>query len=142
VTVTALVYRPSDSGGGTDIHGDPLNAEGQVVRPESPADYLGTLNVVLSDMQSEPIEPRLTGSGGGSVDRAEAADIQANIGAPIDGGADGILLKHGDRVVIEDSTDDGLYYQIIGPRRFETNNSLCPNWGHRLYWVSALATDG
>ena len=140
MTVTALVYRPSDSGGGTDIHGDPLDSEGQVVRPESPVDYLGTLDVTISNTLAEPIMPRLTGSGGGSVDRAEAADVSTMIGAPR--GA-GIILQHGDRVVIMDSEEVGLYYQVVGPRLFDWPNSLNPSWnGHRLYWVSAIATDG
>jgi hypothetical protein len=136
VSVTALIYRPSLVA--TDRNGDPIDADGNVVRNESPGTYLGELTIVLSDSQSEPILPRLTGSGGGSVDRAEAADVSVNIGAPINAE---ILLQHGDRIVIVDA-GFGLYYEVFGPRRFATPNSLCPNWGHRLYWVSAIATDG
>jgi hypothetical protein len=28
----------------------------------------------------------------------------------------------------------------IGPRLFDTNNSLTPGWGHRLYWIGVLST--
>jgi hypothetical protein len=136
MTVSALVYRPNEIR--TDRNGDPIDAAGQVIRPESPNTFLGSLDIVLADSMSEPIEPRLTGSGGGSVDRAEAADVTATIGAPI---VANIILQHGDRLVIEDS-GFGLYYQISGPRRFATPNSLSPNWQHRLYWISAIATDG
>lgn len=137
MTVTALVYRPTEIA--YDRNGDPIDADGNVVRVENPHDYLGTLEIVLSDSTSEPVLPRLTGSGGGSVDRGEFSDITVVIGAPI--GAE-ILLQHGDRLVITDVGSGGLYYEISGPRRFDTPNSLCPNWGHRVYWISAIATDG
>jgi hypothetical protein len=137
MTVTALVYRPS-IGGSFDSNGDPLDADGNVTRPESPHSFLGTLEVLISQSQPELIAPRLTGSGGGSVDRAEVSDVATVIGAPI---AAAVLLQHGDRLLIEDSGYGG-YYQVFGPRRFDTPNSLCPNWGHRLYFVSAVSTDG
>lgn len=136
MTTTALVYRPNEIR--TDRNGDPIDADGNVIRAESPHTFLGQLAIVLADSMAEPIEPRLTGSGGGSVDRAEAADLTATIGAPI---VADIILQHGDRLVIEDS-GFGVYYQISGPRRFATPNSLSPNWQHRLYWISAIATDG
>ena len=94
--------------------------------------------MILSSSQPEPILPRLSGSGGSNMDRREAADVSVVIGAPI--GA-GIMLQHGDRLLIEDSGYGG-YYETYGPRRFDTPNALCPNWGHRLYFISAIATDG
>lgn len=109
------------------------------MRAESPSTYLGTLNVVFVDLQAEPIEPRLTGSGGGSVDRAEAADVSGRVGAPRNAE---ILLRHGDRLVIPDSEGYSLTYQVVGPRLFDYPNSLTPGWDHKLYWISVLATDG
>ncbi len=141
MSTTALVYRPDNTAITFNPFGDPVDSSGQVIRPESPQDYLGKLEVVISNLMSEPIEPRLTGSGGGSVDRAEAADITAQIGAPRDGGPNNILLQHGDRLVIADSSGRALYWQIVGPRNFDWANSLT-GWGHRLYWVTALSTDG
>lgn len=136
MTVPALVYRPNQIA--TDRHGDPVDRDGNVVRPESPSTYLGTLRVVFTDMQAEPIEPRLTGSGGGSVDRAEAADISGRVGAPRNAA---ILLRHGDRLIVPDSEGYSLTYQVVGPRLFDYPNSLT-GWNHRLYWVGVLATDG
>jgi hypothetical protein len=72
------------------------------------------------------------------VDRAEAADVSTMIGAPRNAA---ILLRHGDRVVIADSEGYGLYWQIVGPRKFDYPSSLT-GWNHKWYWVSALATDG
>ena len=136
MTVQALVYRPSEVA--YDRNGDPIDADGNVVRPESPNDFLGTLDVVLSDMQAEPIEPRLTGSGGGSVDRAEAADVSGRVGAPRNAA---ILLRHGDRLVITDSEGYSLTYQVVGLRLFDYPNSLT-GWNRKRYWMSVLATDG
>ena len=89
--------------------------------------YLGTLPVVFANVQAEPMEPRLVGSSGGNVDRAEAADVSAKVGAPRN--AD-IILQHGDRLVIPDGVGAGVstVWQVIGPRLFDTNNSLTPGW--------------
>lgn len=138
VTVTALVYRPGKIA--TDVFGDPVDDNGEVIRPESPHTYLGTLPVVLSGVQSELIEPRLTGSGGGSVDRAEASDISGMVGAPRDAA---FKLRHGDRLVVTDTDGISLTYQVSGLRQFDWANSLNPSWnGHRLYWMAVAATDG
>jgi hypothetical protein len=136
VTVTALVYRPGKID--TDAFGDPVDSDGNVIRPESPYTYLGTLDVVLSGVQSELIEPRLTGSGGGSVDRAEASDISGMVGAPRDAA---FKLRHGDRLVVTDTDGISLTYQVSGLRQFDWPNSLT-GFGHRLYWMAVAATDG
>jgi hypothetical protein len=137
MTVQALVYRPDEVQ--LDRNGDPIDANGNVIRPESPHTYLGMLEVVFTGVQAEPIEPRLTGSGGGSVDRGEAADVSGKVGAPRNAA---ILLQHGDRLVVPDGVGagDSTVWQVIGPRLFDTNNSLTPGWGHRLYWIGVLST--
>jgi hypothetical protein len=135
MAVTALVYRPSVIR--TDVHGDPIDADGKVVRAESPATYLGTLQVVVADTQSEAILPRLTGSGGGSVDRAEAADVSTTIGARRDAA---IKLRNGDRLIVTDDEGYSLVWAIVGPRRFDYVSSF--GWNHKYYWSSAIATDG
>lgn len=136
MTVTALVYRPGKYE--TNWAGDPIDSDGNVIRPESPYTYLGTLDVVLSGVQSELIEPRLTGSGGGSVDRAEASDISGMIGAPRDAA---FKLRHADRLVVTDTDGISLTYQVSGLRQFDWPNSLT-GFGHRLYWMAVAATDG
>lgn len=138
MTVTALVYRPDRLR--INQFGDQVDENGNVIRAESPGTYLGTLPIALSGVQAEPILPRLTGSGGGSVDRAEVADMNLLIGAPRNAA---IKLRHGDRLVVPDSDGDGtsLVVQVVGPRLFDAPNSLTPGWDHRLYWISGLATD-
>ena len=37
--------------------GDPVDSEGQVIRPESPSDYLGELQVLVTSLAAELIEP-------------------------------------------------------------------------------------
>jgi hypothetical protein len=137
VTVQALVYRPDKVK--VNIHGDPVDADGNVIRAESPGTLLGTLDVIFSSVQAEPIEPRLTGSGGGSVDRAEAADINAIVGAPRNAS---FRLRHGDRLVVTDTDGFSLTYQVTGLRMFDGPNSLTPGWDHKYYWIGVLATDG
>ncbi|HWF28708.1 MAG TPA: hypothetical protein VG327_10080 [Mycobacterium sp.] len=136
MTVQALVYRPNQIA--MDRNGDPIDADGNVTRPESPHSYLGTLDVVFSNLQTQPIEPRLSGSGGRGVDRGEAADISGQVGAPRDAE---IQLRHGDRLVVEDGvgSGDSTVWQVSGPRLFDTPNSLT-GWGHRLYWIAVLST--
>lgn len=136
---TALVYRPSLVG--HDSNGDPIDADGNVVRPTSPTTYLGTLSgLVFTDAQAQPIEPRLSGSSGGNVDRSETADVSGRVGAPRNAA---IRLRHGDRLVVPDGDGHGqLCYQVVGPRLFDDANSLTGWNGHRLYWIGVLATDG
>ena len=64
--------------------------------------------------------------------------MQVQIMAPIDAE---ILLTHGDRVVVPDSTGRALTYQVYGPRNHSWRNSLT-GWRHRWYSVAALSTDG
>jgi hypothetical protein len=136
VSVQAVVYRPDAVA--FNRFGDPIDADGNVIRPENPHTYLGTLDVVFSNVAAQPLEPRLTGTSGGNVDRAEAADVSGKVGAPINAA---IQLQHGDRLVITDGLGGGasVVWQVIGPRLFDTPNSLT-GWGHRLYWIGVLAT--
>ena len=99
---------------------------------------LGTLDVVLNDAQAMSVEPRLTGSGGGNVDRSETADVVSQVGAPRHAE---ILLRHGDRLVITDSDGYSVRYRVVGPRLFDYPNSLS-GWDHKLYWIRVEATDG
>ena len=117
---------------GRDRNGDPVDANGNPVAMYGDTTYLGTLDVVLSETQSNPVEPRLTGSGGGNVDRSETADVEVLLGAPRNAA---ILLRMGDRLVIADSEGFGMRYHVIVPRLFDSPNSLTPGWGHKLYWV-------
>jgi hypothetical protein len=123
VTTLVDVYRPNQIA--TNRFGDPVDADGNVVRPENPHTYLGQLEVVLAGTQAEAILPRLTGSGGGSVDRAEAADVTSTIGAPRNAA---FKLQNGDRVVIADETGQGLVYAVVGPRLYATQ-IRCPGGG-------------
>jgi hypothetical protein len=52
-------------------------------------------------------------TGGGNVDREEAADVAGVVGAPRH--AD-ILLRHGDRLLIADSEGYAIRYQVVGER--------------------------
>ena len=135
MTVECLVYRPDAVA--VNVFGDAVDNDGNVIRPESTQTYLGPLRIALSGVQAEPILSRLTGSGGGSVDRAEAADVNLMIGAPRHAA---IKLRHGDRLIVPDSDGDGtsLVVQVVGPRLFDAPNSLTPGWDHRLYWISGL----
>ena len=71
MTVQAAVYRIP----GHDRNGDPVDAEGNPVSLYSSSTYLGTLEVVFSDTQATPVEPRLTGTSGATVDCSETADV-------------------------------------------------------------------
>jgi hypothetical protein len=99
---------------------------------------LGTLDVVLSNTQSMSVEPRLTGSGGANMDRSETADVVGLVGAPRHAE---ILLRHGDRLEIADSEGYGIRYRVVGPRLFDSPNSLS-GWDHKLYWIRVEGTDG
>src|SRR5262249_3043769 len=88
MTGQATVYRTP----GRDRNGDPVDANGNPVSMYSAATYLGTLDVVLNDAQAMSVEPGLTGSGGGNVDRSETADVVSQVGAPRHAE---ILLRHG-----------------------------------------------
>lgn len=134
VTVQAAVYRIP----GRDRNGDPVDANGNRVSLYSDTTYLGMLDVVMNDGQSVPVEPRLTGTGGGNVDRSETADVVSQVGAPRHAA---ILLRHGDRLLIADSEGYSLRYRVIGPRVFDYPNSIS-GWDHKLYWIRVEATDG
>jgi hypothetical protein len=134
VTVQAAVYRTP----ARDRNGDPIDANGNPISMYGDVTYLGTLDVVLSNVQSMSVQPRLTGTGVGNVDREEAVDVAGLIGAPRRAG---ILLRHGDRLLIADSEGYAFRYRVVGERLFDYPNSLS-GWDHRLYWIRAEATDG
>ena len=115
-----------------------MDANGNPVSVYSSSRYLGTLDVVMNDGQSVPVEPRLTGTGGSNVDRSETADVVSQVSAPRHAE---ILLRHGDRLLIADSEGYSLRYRVIGPRLFDYRNSIS-GWDHKYYWIRVEATDG
>ncbi len=134
MTVPAEVYRPDKIN--VDRNGDPIGTDGNVVRAESPSTYLGTLDVVFSTVQAEPVMPRLTGTGGANVDRGDGSDATALVGAPRNAA---IKLRHSDRLVVTDGDGFSVTWQVVGLRLFDAPNSLS-GWGHSRYWVSVIAS--
>jgi hypothetical protein len=84
------------------------------------------------------MSPRALGSGqtGGVIDRADVGSATGLIGAPRNAS---ILLQHGDRLVIPNSTQTvGFVYAIYGPRLFDYPNPLGgADLGY--YWIRAEA---
>lgn len=77
-----------------------------------------------------------SGSTGGVVDRADVGSVQGLIGAPRNAS---ILLRHGDRLVIQNSTQTvGFVYSIYGPRLYDYPNPL-GGMDLGYYWVRAEA---
>jgi hypothetical protein len=134
VTIQAAVYRVP----ARDRNSDPVDDDGNPISLYAGASCLGTLDVTFANTQATSVEPRLTGTGGGNVDRSETADVKSLVGAPRRAE---ILLRHGDRLLIADSEGYSLRYRVVGPRLFDYPNSLS-GWEHQLYWVRVEATDG
>ena len=134
---SVLVYRPDVLM--VDRNGDPVDAEGQVVRQTSPGTYLGTLTgAVIGDPEIQSLERGVDTqtAGGNPQSRADVASVDALIGAPV-GAA--ITLQHGDIIV----TDQAVSYAIWGPRTYGRPNAITGQPvrinGTSYYWLRATA---
>jgi hypothetical protein len=128
--VTGTVFRAT----AVDRNGDPVDADGNVI---AGSPLLGTIpNLIVGDLAVMSLRALGSGSTGGVVDRADVGSVQGLIGAPRDAS---ILLQHGDRLVIQSSTQTvGFVYSIYGPRLFDQPNPL-GRMEFGYYWVRAEA---
>lgn len=135
--MNVLVYRPDKTA--VDRNGDPVDADGNVVRQTSPGTYLGELaGVVLADPAVQSLNTGVdtnTASGNAQA-RGEVADVNALIGSPV--GAS-ITLQHSDIIV----TNHGVSYALWGPRTYGrpsviTGQPLKVN-GVSYYWLRGTA---
>jgi hypothetical protein len=116
--MNVLVYRPDVSA--VDPYGDPIDADGNVIRQTSPGTYLGTLTgVVLADPTVESLSRGVDTqtAGGNPQSRGDVASVDALVGAPV--GAP-ITLQHQDILV----TDQGVSYALWGPRTYGRPNVI------------------
>jgi hypothetical protein len=135
--MNVLVYRPDKSA--LDRNGDPVDADGNVIRQTSPGTYLGTLaGVVLADPAVQSLSRGVdtnTASGNPQA-RGDVASVDALIGAPV--GAS-ITLTHGDILV----TDQGVSYALWGPRTYGRPSVITGSYvtvnGAAYYWLRATA---
>jgi hypothetical protein len=127
---TGTVYRTTR----VDRNGDPVDENGNVI---AGAPLLGTISgLIIGDLAVMSLRALGSGSTGGVVDRADAGSVQGLIGAPRNAS---ILLQHGDRLVIQNSTQTvGFIYGIYGPRLYDYPNPL-GGMDFGYYWVRAEA---
>jgi hypothetical protein len=135
--MNVLVYRPDKSA--VDRNGDPVDTDGNVIRQTSPRDYLGTLaGAVLADPAVQSLDTGVdTNTAAGNPQaRAQAADVQALIGAPM--GAS-ITLQHNDIII----TEQGVSYALWGPRTYGRPNVITGQPvkvnGVAYYWLRGTA---
>jgi hypothetical protein len=131
------VYRPDLST--YDRNGDPTDADGNVIRQESPGTSLGTLSgVVLADPTVESLSRGVDTqtAGGNPQSRGDVASVDALIGAPV--GAS-ITLQHGDIII----TEQTVSYELWGPRTYGRPNVITGQPvrinGIAYYWLRATA---
>jgi hypothetical protein len=135
--VNVLVYRPDESA--IDRNGDPIDSDGNVIRPTSPGTYVGILaRVVLADPEVQSLSRGVdtdTASGNAQA-RGAVASVDALIGAPVDAP---ITLQHSDIVL----TDQGVSYALFGPRTYGRPNVITGQPvrinGSSYYWLRATA---
>jgi hypothetical protein len=95
VGVTGTVYRAA----AVDRNGDPVDADGNVI---AGSPLLGTISdLIIGDLAVMSLRALGSGSTGGVVDRADVGSVAGLIGAPRNAS---ILLQHGDRLTIPNST--------------------------------------
>ena len=149
-----LVYRPDVSA--VDPYGDPVDADGNVIRQTSPGTYLGTLSgVVLADPTVDSLSRGVDTqtAGGNPQSRGDVASVDALVGAPVGASinmsfpysfpfhlSDGPnALQHGDVII----TDQGVSYALYGPRTYGRPNVITGQPvrinGVYYYWLRATA---
>lgn len=133
------VYRPDMLA--VDRNGDPVDADGNIVRQTSPGTHIGTLaGVVLADPAVQSLDTGVdTNTAAGNPQaRGQAADVQALIGAPMDAP---IVLQHNDLIVT--AADQGVTYALFGPRTYGRPNVITGQPvkvnGVSYYWLRATA---
>lgn len=132
-----LVYRPDVSA--VDRNGDPIDADGNVIRQTSPGTYLGTLaGVVLADPDVQSLSRGVDTqtAGGNPQSRGDVASVDALVGSPV--GAS-ITLQHGDIIV----TEQAVSYALWGPRVYGRPNVITGQPvrinGQYYYWLRGTA---
>ncbi len=129
---TVLVYRPSLVT--IDRNGDPIDADGNVIRDTSPQTYLGEIDVLIFDPTvSDTSRGTDTNTAGGNPQSRGGpySQVDLQIGVPQDGA---IKPLHGDILV----TDYGAQIQIYGPRLYTGANPLRGDT-FPYYWLHARA---
>jgi hypothetical protein len=104
-----------------DANGDPIGADGNVIRITSDGANLGMLSgLIFGTPQSD--QPVAT--------RGNVVDTQGLVGAPIDAP---ITLQHGDVLAV-----NGVRYAITGPRLWGDVGYFGMQPTH--YWITCTAT--
>ena len=125
-----LVYRPDVT---VNPFGDPVDADGNVIRPESPGTYLGTITgVVFGDLSVESLSRGVdtNTSSGNATSRGDFAMTDGLIGFPRNAS---ITVQARD-VIVEGEI--GKRYQLLGPHQWKTSN-LFTGRPNRYYWLRA-----
>jgi len=87
---TGLLYRPF-AATKVNRNGDPIDANGNVIRPESPGTYIGTLQgILIGGPSASP-----------SLARGDNADTSGKFGIPT---GNPYKVQYNDRIVIDDVT--------------------------------------
>lgn len=130
MNATVLVYRPTAT---VDRFGDPVDADGNVMRPESPGTYLGTISgVVFGDLSVESLSRGVdtSTSSGNATSRGDYAMTDGLIGFPRDAP---ITVQARDVIVLPER---GNRYQLLGPHQWRSAN-LFTGRVNRYYWLRA-----
>lgn len=108
---------------GRNANGDPVDANGKVVRPEASGTYVGDLKGILMGGISASV----------SMSRQESSDTTGQIGIPNE---NPVRAQFGDRILI-----DGQMYKVTSPDRWNYPNSMSST--KPMYtWVNVEATVG
>lgn len=129
MSATVLVYRPTAT---VNKFGDPVDADGNVVRPESPGTYLGTIaGVVFGDLSVESLSRGVdtNTSAGNATSRGDFAMTDGLIGFARNAA---ITVQARDVIVLP----EGNRYQLLGPHQWKTSN-LFTGRPNRYYWMRA-----
>jgi len=106
--MNATVWRAAER----DRNGDPVDADGNVIRVGADGTMVGTITGLIVGAQSVT-DARARGS---------VTSTEGMLGVPVDG----LALKHDDTVV----TDTGIRWRVAGP----------PQWGKRHSLTGSTAT--
>lgn len=114
-----LLYRPTQK---VNRNGDPVDANGNVIRPDSPGTYIGPLlGILVGGPSASP-----------SLARGENADTTGKFGIPT---ANPYKVQYHDQIVM----DDGVTYRITSRPDWDYPNSMSGT-PPAYAWVSVEAT--
>ena len=109
---------------GRNKHGDPIDDEGNVVRPEKDGTlFVGEVKgILMGGLSASP-----------GLARQESSNTTGQIGVP---NKNAIKVQFGDRIVI-----DGVKYKVTSPPRWDYENSMSTT-RPVYHWVSVEGTVG